>query len=348
MGPGPRRSLTGPLLGLGLALTLGVAGLWAAPFLARRVVDGGLRGGPTSSEEDPARVDAFLDGALPQAGLALRATSTTSGGARAETWAAPPGRPTQEVAQALRQAARAEGIELHLAPRDELDVLVRVYAGSNARRELLLVPTLPPDSPPAAASNRRERPLLGLVIAGLGAREAPVVRSPLPLTVAVRPYLPHSLAVARDAARAWQEVLVEVNDPQQDLAAARAAIPFQTGLLLREETVGVLSRAGLEGLVVTPLRAGDPLPAGLLVLGAWQSRQRGAAELQARISHLLASRGATAVLIEHDDPDLPGLLAWAAQVGSTRYRLVLAHELARPADTLGGRDAERPAGLSPP
>ncbi|MCK6506828.1 divergent polysaccharide deacetylase family protein [Myxococcota bacterium] len=303
MGPGPGRALSGRVLALGLALALGMAGLWAAPFLARMVVDGGARDGGGPAPADPAEVDAFLAAALPAAGLTLRHSQVGAEGLRTETWAVPPGRAAEEVAQGLRQAARAEGVELHLVPRDELDALVRVYAGSAPRRALLLVPTLPADTTPPAAPNRRERPLLGLVIGGLGEREAAaLVATPLPLTVAVRPFLPHSLAVARDAARAWQEVLVDVAEPELDPAAARAAVPFA-----REVT-----------------------------------------ELQARITHLLATRGRTAVLLEHDDPALPGLLGWAARVAGSRYRLVLAHELARPEDTVGLAGEEPPAALSPP
>lgn len=347
MGPGPGRALSGRVLALGLALALGMAGLWAAPFLARMVVDGGARDGGGPAPADPAEVDAFLAAALPAAGLTLRHSQVGAEGLRTETWAVPPGRAAEEVAQGLRQAARAEGVELHLVPRDELDALVRVYAGSAPRRALLLVPTLPADTTPPAAPNRRERPLLGLVIGGLGEREAAaLVATPLPLTVAVRPFLPHSLAVARDAARAWQEVLVDVAEPELDPAAARAAVPFSTGLLLREEAAGRLAGPGLEGVVVTPARLAAP--AGLLVLSAWRARAREVTELQARITHLLATRGRTAVLLEHDDPALPGLLGWAARVAGSRYRLVLAHELARPEDTVGLAGEEPPAALSPP
>lgn len=341
MGPGPRRSLSGPLLAMALATTLGVAALWAAPFLARLVVDGGSRGRAVEAEADPVRVDAFVDRALQAAGLTQRRSRAEVEDVVHETWALPPGRPAEEVAQALRQAARAEGVELHLVARDELDALVRVYAGSKLRRELLLVPTLPSDTPPPSAPNRRERPLLGLIVAGLGQADArALVSTPLPLTVAVRPFQPHSLAVARDAAMAWQEVLAEVEGPALTPSAARAAVPFASGVLLREDASAHLSSPGLEGVVVTTTRAGPTPPAGLLLLGAWRARDRSLDDLLARTTHLLARDGGAAVLVEHDAPTLPGLLRWAAQVGTSRYRLVLAHELARPADTLGIRDAQ--------
>lgn len=341
MAPPSARGLRSWLLGAAVVAVLAGAAVWAAPWLARMVVHT-QRGGGRRVESDPAQVDAFVGRALPEAGAVRALSSQDAEGVQRATWQLRPDTTAEQATAALREAARAAGVELHAVPRDTLDAEVRVYAGSALRHEVLLIPSLPADSPPPRAVNRRERPLVALVVAGLGPREATgLVRTPAPLTLAVEPYTPFALATARDAALAWQEVLVEVTEGE-DAAAALQAVPFATGALARGAAGEGAAAALGTGLLVVERDLPRPPGEALLVVQPWHARQRALEDLLARIRHLALRDGGTAVLVEADAPALPGLLQWATEGHARGYRVVHASELARQVDVVGILDANNP------
>ncbi len=348
MGPGPQRTLIRVAGTLAVAVGLLLVAGWLAPDLARRVVQT-RRGGRAAAAADTATVDAFVAEALPAAGAArLLQQQEDANGVLHSTWQLGPRAGADAAVSSLQAAARSAGIELHAATRDLLDAEVRVYAGSHLRQEVLLVTALPAETPLPAPVNRRERPLVSIIVGGLGQRqETRIVRTEAPLSVAIAPWQPHSLALARDAAMAWQEVLIDVGSDVDDIAAARAALPFSSGLLARP---GVESRAADalgEGEVLVALRELSALgPVGARVLLPWQARGRRAAELRARIRALSERDGTCALFVEAEDPALPELLTWAAEGHSHGYRLVHASELLRATDMVGMLDVDNPRARS--
>jgi len=356
MATASRRALIIRLGLLGLLLcTLGAA-LWWAPELARRVVRTGRGGQRTASVRDHAPVDRAVADALSQAGLRDRLDHSDRDGVITETWRVPQGRQAAALADQIRSSALASGVsEIHISPRDLLDASLRVYAGRQLRYDLLLVPSLPVDTPPPPSANRRERPLVAIIIGGLGRRDAHwLTNSGLPLTLAIQAWTPYALATARDAGLALQEVLVDLDgaagtDGSQtggsqtggsqagatDPAQARQALPFSTGFLLRETDPERLSALPQAGVVVTTASIAAARPPSLLVLSAWQGRKRRLSDVLARVRYLAATKLHTAVLLESDDPILPGLLSWVRDKAPRRYRVVLASECARPKDVVG-------------
>lgn len=339
MGNPTQRDLRAGLLGAGLVLALIGLALGVAPWVAREVVERRRGGSAVAEQRDPASVHAYLDAALNAEGLQRRSSTELAGGRQSEVWQAPPGTEMEDLMVRLSERAREAGVEQHGQVRDELDAQLRTWAGSIAVDEVLILPSLPPDSPPPAAPNRRIRPLLAIVIAGLGdVASAELVSTPVPLTIAVRPMKPASLRVARDAALAWQEVLADLRGSELAAAEARAALPFCTGLLLDETSTGPLDGLEMDTVLVAPGGAAKVRGPALLVQGAWLARDRGVEDLLARLSHLLARRGHSTLVIEHDAPALPELLRWAQEVGASRYRLVQASEISRPIELIGGRE----------
>jgi len=322
---------------------VGLALVWAAPWLARQVIRTGRGGTARPAEAGPARVDAFLAAGLPQAGAARLLEQAEREQVLHATWQLGPGRTAEEAARSLRDQARDAGIELHELPRDLLDAEVRVYAGSQLRQDLLLIPALPADTPPPRGANRRERPLVALVVAGLGPTDdRALVRRDVPLTVAIRPFTPFALSTARDAALAWQEVLVDLDAHEDDLSAARASLPFSSGALLAgRDPAPVAPLFPREILVQTAQRPPDLDPA-VTTVEVWQARDRGTADVLARLRYLAARDGHTALLLQRSDPALDGVLDWAEGADAAGYRLVLASEVARPVDMIGLRARDNP------
>lgn len=340
--PSPPELRSGLLAVGALLLIVGLA-VGMAPRLAREVVERRRGGSATRELRDPHAVQAYLAQALAAEGL-QRLTSQELGEARrSEVWRAPPATDINELLIRLGDRARQAGVEQHAQVRDELDGQLRTWAGSVPVDEVLLVPSLPADTPPPPPPNRRIRPLLAVVIAGLGDVAAgELVSSPVPLTVAVRPHRPATLRVARDASLAWQEVVADLRSSELSPAAAREAIPFCTGVLLGETAARSLDTLDADSVVIAPGSTSRPPPRALRVEGAWMARQRELADLVARLTHLAAVRGHTTLVIEHDAPALADLLRWAQSTGASRYRLVQASEIARPIETVGGKEERVP------
>lgn len=321
-----------------------------APMLARKVVGSDRGGGeaPVARTASVTEVDRFVAETLPASGAGTRLDQRIDGEVQRATWQLPPGRDAAEVAEALREAARREGVEVHVVAQDLLDQRVRVYAGAELRHDLLLIPSLPPASSLPRPVNRRERPLVALIIRGLGATQAEaVVEAPIPLTIAVRPYTPYALPTARDAALHWQEVLVDLSDVDvPDAGAVRAAmeaVPHATGLVMGERGAG--QAAGIAGAQVVvaprpPTLVPEALEPRLLV--PWQARDRRAEDLEARLHHLAQTQGHTTLMVDIDDVGLPGLMEWAGRANELGIRLVHASEALRPIDMIGMLDVDNP------
>jgi len=322
---------------LALALTASAALLWVSPHLLAAL----LRRDPPAPqaiEADPAAVDALLAEALPSVGAKLLAEETRDG-VRHAVYQVPSGASPLAAAQEVRGHATARNLELYVSPVDGLDAEIRAYAGPGLRQQLLLIPTLPSAAEAPRTRNLRERPLLALIVAGLGDANAPWLSTAgIPLTVAVKPYAAFSLHLGERAALSWHEVVVDLSDERDALrdrdALSRAlgAVPFATGLLSARPP-----RMALPDPFSVYIQPDSRGLAPMSVRAQWVPAQRGqrrdAAETLSRTRLLAARDGAAAMILEASDPGLKEVLDWAR--AETGFRLALASEVLR-ADQVRG------------
>ena len=245
-----------------------------------------------------------------------------------------------QLAQSIREHADEAGVELYISQVDGLDAEMRVYAGPGVRHQILLVPTLPADPRPPRVRALRERPLMALVLSGLGdSRRLPITHTEIPLTVAVQPYSPFTLRLAHLAAMRWDEVLLdmtgmgnEVRDRNQ-LSRALSAVPFATGVL--SDALPYSTLPGLSMGVIVQLEARRTVP--LSIRSQWvpaqHSHRRSALETLTRTRILAIQEGAATMTIDINDPDLPEVLSWAAL--TTDFRMALVSEVLRADQTRG-------------
>lgn len=322
--------------------------VWALPGLVARLIS---PDGPTLAHEaiHPEEADAFVDDLL--AGLGASSVEeraiTEAGEQRSGTSLLPAGQSIETAATLLRSLAHSGGVEAYGTISGGLDLDIRVYAGPILRWRLLLMPALveEPSLPPPPS--RRERPLVSLIVTDLGDRPTPeLFARPVPLTVAIIAWSPFGLPLAQSAAEASFEILVQ--PPQVPAGTggspedAIAAIPYASGILWRGDGGAGLPPIPMGTLVVPGGLAGSRAPEGMRLLATLSTAQLGIEASLRRLRHLAAEQGQAALSISVDDPGLPAALAWARQAESSGYRLVLAHEAARPEDTRGRPDQAPP------
>jgi hypothetical protein len=328
------------LVAMGAAISLAL-GVWALPLLVRS-----LRGPSATSlvSSGPARdeVDQFVDAAIKSFGGLIVAEQEDEE-LVTRVVKLPAGISAVALGEVLRRDAAAAGVEVYTSVVDGLDLDVRVYAGATLRHQLVLSPTIPSDPIAPVAENRRTRPRIALVVAGVGATDASIaIRSRVPLTLAIRPFEPQSLRAAHAAAMAGLEVIVDLSATASapaaprgataaDMRAARDAVPFNSGLLADQAPpAGVLG--DLDVLVMPAGAPGDAPPRSLFAL---HSQRRGAGELLLRARTMAIEGGHAALVVDIADPGLAGVLQWASSADASGYRLVFATEASRPEDTRG-------------
>lgn len=318
--------------------------LWGSPMVLARW----LRPG-TAIQDDapsPAAVDAMLGASLPSVGAQLLA-SEVQDGVRYAVYQLPLSVSPLETAQNIRAQATAQGLEMYASPVDGLDAQIRAYAGAMLRQEVLLIPTLPADNEAPAVATLRERPLLSLIVAGLGDTNAPwLPTAGIPLTVAIQPYRAFSLHLGEAAALSWHEVLVDLYGTRSTtrdrarLHQAMAAVPFATGILCDARIQTALPDPF--DLFVQPNEHGQPAS---FVRDQWipaqRGRRRSARETLNRTRLLAARDGAAAMIIDASDPELSEILDWAREEDG--FRLALASEVLRADQVRGVRLPEDPS-----
>lgn len=299
-----------------------------------------LRTPPTSREPLPEpTLDGFLARELGRAGATLSSVASTDG---TEVVRVPDGVSPRELGEALRRAALAEDIELYAAPLEDNEAEVRVYDGAVLLRRMVLRPTQTALLPAPDMPTLREQPLLGVVIAGLGHRPAgDLLEMGLPLTLAVKPFTPHSLRIAEDARLRWHEVLVELEASEAAADTQLQAVPGAAGALwtAAQQRLPTFDAATLPTVVHHGPTPGPALEGGRTVEaaglpGASAREQLAHAWSQAR------EQGHALVVLQADDPTLPEALHALRQAPSLGYRLALASEVARWEDVRGLSDAE--------
>ncbi len=200
-------------------------------------------------------------------------------------------------AEALK-ATLPEGIEAYITSENELDVDLRIYEGKQQTWHLTFHPRL--TSP--TARDGIDRPLIALVVAGLGydgqAGQA-VLEAPLPLTVAVEAFSPFSLLHSRDSALDHKELLVEL-PPEHEVSLALDAVPLSTGILLRESRT--FADGSLEEFYLVDASPGEGLARFDVPMLAVTEIIQGDVESQViRIENLADRNGAVLLMVELSD-----------------------------------------------
>jgi hypothetical protein len=189
---------------------------------------------------------------------------------------------------------------------------VRVYGGSRLAARLRMEPTLP-DWPEVAAGTR---PLFVLVVDAVDRdphASSRLLDVPQPLAVALSPYSPYTLRMARDAVTRHKEVLARV-EPDTTPTEALEAVPYATGALfeappkgdpdsqaaaLRDQGVYVVDVAS-EGLPAAWIRA--LRDAGVPVIRASRPPASGQAGDLRTFRTRAAREGAGVLVVDVDGP----------------------------------------------
>jgi hypothetical protein len=248
----------------------------------------------------------------------------------------PRGADNEQVMYRVRAYADEAGMEVYLRIVDGIDVELRAYRGPDLRQLLLLIPDLP--APPSFSKGVKDpnRPLVSIIVVGLGESEAStVIDQPVPITVAIKPFTPFGLRIARRAAARWHEVIVDLPSGMAP-AEAQRAIPHATGLWVDGAPVRPLNP---EDVVTVPAeRMGRRQPGErdqLRLLPVQQRERRTTMETLERVRHIAARSGVGALVVDASDPELGAVLSWAAKAHHHGYRMVLATEAARGSEVQG-------------
>jgi hypothetical protein len=288
----------------------------------------------TTPDVIPEELDRFMEDALRRIGATEVISREDDDGVIRGIFQLPRGTANSMVGQRLRRFAEEAEMELYASPVDGLDLEVRAYAGANLRQQLLLVPDLP-DPPRFNKSIRSlDRPLIAIIVVDVGDASADaILKTTVPITVAIRPYTPFALRSARLAASSWHEVLAHVPREMTPQEAQRA-VPLATGIWFDGTPVAPL---GAHDVVVVPADrvSGARTPDALRVLPAQRSDRQDSMSTLNRARHIAARMGQSALVVTADDPALSDILAWAKRAHQDGYRLVLASEAARPTEITG-------------
>jgi len=324
-------------LALLLLAVIGGATVWSLPELVRWWSQEDRVEAVELEREDTTVVDAFLAQALERIGAdEVLARDEQEGVVRA-IHRLPPGADAVAAAQRVRELGEDQGIELYVNSPDGLDAELRVYAGRHLRARVLLIPELGSTPTAPRVPTLRERPLVSLVVAGLGSQDVTeIMASPVPLSLAVRPWTPFALRIAREGLQHWHEILVHM--PATDTDAASRAVPWASGWLLDTGPEPDLPSLHMGVLVYPAAQPGRRPPSGLLPVPAQRPARLSARETLARTRALAVRHGAATMIIEADDPELPAVLDWARIAHQSGFRMALASEVAR-ANQVRGDDS---------
>ena len=145
---------------------------------------------PSTLGED-VQVDSFLDETLPLVGAKLLLARDERNGVVRSTWQLAYGISASDLTLELQRRGAEIGIDVHPVEIDSQDRVLQIFGRRDLVHEILLVSAPPNPSPPTFNPNPHERPLISLILTGLGNREADhIVDLPIPITIAVHPFKP--------------------------------------------------------------------------------------------------------------------------------------------------------------
>jgi hypothetical protein len=350
------------LVAVGVLVLAGVALLWSRSVPIARSLVFGAPSDPAETAVDAAALGAIqadLRGDLSAAGLDeawLVSETALPREDRGGTWNAselrwrlPRGRDPQDLAGSLESlvAVRDPNLELYVIEPDDGDTEIRIYAGSRLAALLVLEPAFP--EWPSPGGNGQGAPLLALVLREPESEPqiaAGLLDLDVPFAVALSPYDPYALRMARAAVVAHKEVLAEAVADLPPTKAAEA-VPFASGLLatgalagdpaaeaqgLRDRSLYVLdvSRDGLSaGWLRALSNAGVPLLRGIRGDGPDRNPDVAAAAAERRFRSAAVRLG-RAVLVLDARGTAPSLAVLGLQEGESRgFRPAFVAETAR-------------------
>ncbi|MBN1335313.1 MAG: hypothetical protein JXB39_05085 [Deltaproteobacteria bacterium] len=343
---GGRRALVG--LGLGAIL---VAGILVAAVRLPSVLEHLATGGkPVRSEPAADATEDVQDRVrrmLPAVGLEtsdLVEEATEERGDAVGTWKAwltrwrlPVGEDARAVGQRLVSLLAASQAEAYEVDNEGGAVEVRVYGGTRLAARLTLEPTLP--EWPAVASESRA--LFAVVLDAVDHdphTSNRLLDIPQPLAVALSPYSPYTLRMARDAVSRRKEVVARV-EPDTTPMEALDAVPHASGVLLSGPPMGApeTQAAGLKDQRVYAL---DATPAGLPAewiralkaagvprVRAFRPPVPGSADALKAFRSRVAREGSGVLVLDVDDPIARPALDSLAEAPRHGFRPAFAAEV---------------------
>jgi hypothetical protein len=323
-----------------LTLPLAALGLLVALWLSVERLERWLRSSPEAAPGD-ARADELVarglfPGGLPSL-LQLQRLRYEDG-----VWQAvlvtESASPVEELRPLVRRAREA-GWEAHATSVGTIGAELRLYGASGLRVQVAVEPAPRPLIQVDRPGGLRERPLLSIVVHNLGDRDvSALIETPFPLGLAVLPYRPHSLRIARAGVRAGHEVLMELprseSSSAEDRAAALQAVPWASGVLVLGASPSSLPPLPFGVFVSGAARPSAETLSGYAVVSAVVAAQpmAGLAEAQRRC----AEERAAVLVVDAQNGELRDVLEWAARFAEEAgYRLALPSEVAR-ADQVAG------------
>jgi hypothetical protein len=348
------------LLGIAAMACLAASGWWVAtrlPSTLREVLDvrpvDGLPA-PDRVEEGQARVRTALPAVglegpiLLEESLAGHTDARGSWSTWITRWRLPADRDAVATGRRLASLVSADRTELdtYVVENGSGAAEVRVYGGSRLAARLLLEPTLPewPDVQTGTF------PLLALVLDGVD-HDPHASNSHLelahPLAVALSPYSPYTLRMARDAVVRHKEVLARVEEDTTP-AEALEAVPYATAVLITapprgepDVQAGVLRAADVvvvdaspEGLPAAWMRA--LTDAGVPRIRAFRLPASGAADGLRAFRARVAREGSGVLVVDADDPAAAAALDSLSEAATHGLRPAFVAEVAQVATAAAG------------
>lgn len=338
-----------------IALSLGVAlaGLawWQAPNLARRMVfyrAGGDAGTTLLAPAIPA-VQQQVQAAratlgLPSGAVVAAATEPRSDAAGGwevlqQRWVLPSGLAAPDLGQRLRSLVLAQepAVEAYVVLREADEAQARFYCGPRLAAVVELVPTLDPWPVLAPDVHPRIALVLDNVDADPFAARTLMDRG-LPLTLALSPYSPFTLRLARDALTTHSEVIARAV-PDATLSEALDGVPTASGVLIACPLPGdpdaearALAAASVYALDATEegleTRWANALrDAGVPILRALRADPLAVEASERRLLHHAARQGGAALTVDVGSGIAAGALDAVGEAGARGYRVAFTAEV---------------------
>ena len=214
--------------------------------------------------------------------------------------------------QALREQLNERSIENYHIVIDDTDHEIYIYNHGILHARLLFIQQRVSPTP-----SKETSPMIAIVIGGLGfVNTKELAEHPVPLTLSFSPAAPFSTSLAEASAAHWHEIIVDTR--KLHIRHPETTLPFASGVLSQKPSKELSSN--LMSLYPGFEKSKNPLALltkkhldipSLIIQGKQQSIQN----------------GFSAILIEHDDPELSLALEWSKQAQKEGYLIVMASEL---------------------
>ncbi|MEC7983896.1 MAG: hypothetical protein VX278_01955 [Myxococcota bacterium] len=224
------------------------------------------------------------------------------------------------IAKRIQKRLREQGIESYVLSVDGLDADLYIYQNEILTHRYLFIQSLKSNITVSMGLDKIDQPQIAIVIGGIGEKQEPLlIKHPQPLNLAIVPTKPFSLTLAEEGALHWHEILVDARPHRHRLTPF--SLPFASGVLSKKK----LSYIPPFFVNLFPSTGALYKKANYLPL---QFRYHTDMYfLLQRTKQLAIDNGNAAILVEHDDPELPYLLAWSIKAHQEGFRIAMVSEL---------------------